>query len=189
MAHFEDLQTLWQQHSVRTLAAPQAAEFTAAFRRYGRRQDLINLTKLLFISVQMALITGALRHRPRMLFGACLAVFCSLLFLFRDWRDQRAVARLNFAEPSTEFLHDAIARLNAQRDPFRKREFYIAIGGAFIGLNMMFESWGGHLSTLAMPFLIYRLGRFVRDRRFRREAQPLIDRLSAVLETMEGNHA
>ncbi len=53
----------------------------------------------------------------------------------------------------------------------------------------MFESWIGHLSTLAMPFLIYRLGRFVRDRRFRREAQPLIDRLSAVLETMEGDRA
>ena len=39
-----------------------------------------------------------------------------------------------------------------------------------------------------MPFLIYRFGRFVRDRRFQREAQPLIDRLSAILETMEGPH-
>uniref|UniRef100_Q024V6 Uncharacterized protein n=1 Tax=Solibacter usitatus (strain Ellin6076) TaxID=234267 RepID=Q024V6_SOLUE len=189
MARFEDLQTLWQQQPVRTLAAPQAAELTAAFRRYGRRHDLINLAKLLVISLQMAILTNALRHRPTILFGACLAVFSSLLFLFRDWRDQRAVARLNFAEPSTEFLHNAIARLNAQRDPFRKREFYIAMGGAFIGLNLMFESWVGHLSTLAMPFLIYRLGRFVRDRRFRREAQPLIDRMSAVLETMEGDHA
>ena len=52
------------------------------------------------------------------------------------------MARLNFADPSTEFLHNALARLNAQRNPFRNREFYIAIGGAFVGVNLMIESPG-----------------------------------------------
>ena len=33
------------------------------------------------------------------------------------------------------------------------------------------------------------LRRYGRRRRFRREAQPLIDRLSAILETMEGSRA
>jgi hypothetical protein len=189
MARFEELQTLWQRQPVRTVTAPQAAELTSAFRRYGRRHDRINLAKLLLVAAQMAVITSALRHRPLMLFGACLVVFTALLFLFRDWHAQRAVARLNFADPSTEFLRKALTRLEAQRNPFRNREFYIALAGAFVGLNLMFESLAGHLFTILVPFLIYRFGRFVRDRRFQREAQPLIDRLSAILETMAGNPA
>jgi hypothetical protein len=187
MVHFEDLQALWQQQPARAVPAPAAAELTAAFRRYGRRHDLINGAKLVMVACSMAVLVGQLRHRPLTLFGACLAVFSALLFLVHDWRMQRGIARLNFADPSTEFLRNALARLNAQRNPFRNREFYISIGGAFFGINLMIDSWTGHLLMLAMPWLIYRLGRFVRDRRFRREAQPLIDRLSAVLETIEGN--
>lgn len=186
MVRFEELQDLWQKQPARAATSVQAAELTSAFRRYGRRQDLLYLTKLLVVAVQMAFIVSALRHRPLVLFGACLAVFCSLVFLVRDWRAQRAIARLNFADPSTEFLHHALARLQALRNPFRNREFVIAIGGAFVGVNLMIDgSWIAHLPSLAMPYLIYRFGRFVRGRRFQSQCQPLIDRLAVVLETME----
>ncbi|MCU1235377.1 MAG: hypothetical protein JWP63_3344 [Candidatus Solibacter sp.] len=185
MPSFEDLQTLWQKQPVRRVSAKQAAELTTAFRRYGRRNDIINSTKLLIVATQLVILTGYLRQRPMMLFGACVAIFSALFFLFRDWRNQRAVARLNFADPSTEFLHAALARLNALREPYHTREFYITLAGAFIGVNLMLESWAGHLFALAIPFGIYALARFVRGRRFARECQPLIDRLTAALKTME----
>jgi hypothetical protein len=186
MVRFEDLQTLWQKQPSRAATPKQAAELTSAFRRYGRRHDLLYLTKLLLVALQMAFLATVLRHRPQVLFGACLAVFCSLLFLVRDWRAQRAVARLNFDDPSMEFLRHALERLNALRNPFRYREFYIAIGGAFVGMNLMIDGpWTAHLPTLAMPYLMYRLCRFIRDRRFARECEPLVHRLTAVLSTLE----
>jgi len=185
MPGFEELQTLWQKQAPRAATAQQAAELTRAFRRYGRRHDVINTLKIVIISIQLAILTSYMRHRPMMIFGACLAIFSALSFLVSDWKAQRAVARLNFADPSTEFLHAALARLNALREPFHTRAFYIAMGGAFVGMNIMLESWPGHLFSCAMPFGIYFLARFVRGRRFERECKPLIDRITAALKTME----
>lgn len=186
MVRFEDLQTLWQTQPSRAATPRQSAELTAAFRRFGRRHDLINLTKLFAIGIQLTTPAIYLRHRPQVLSGVCLAVFSSLVFLIRDWRAQRAVARLNFADPSTEFLHTALARLNALRDPFRNRAFYIMMAGVWVGMNLVIAgSWIAHAATLAMPYVIYRFGRFVRRRRFACESQPLIDRLTAILATMD----
>ena len=88
-------------------------------------------------------------------FGACLAVFSGVLFLVSDWRTQRAIARLNFAAPSVAFLRSAIARLEAQRNPFHTREFYIAMGGFWVGCNLMFAAAGPcaalSLSRIALP--------------------------------------
>lgn len=186
MVRFEDLQTLWQKQPSRAATPRQAAELTSALHRYGRRQNLIYLAKLLVVAFQMAFLTIYLRHHPLVLTGAWIAVFSSLIFLVRDWRVQRSVARLNFSDPSIEFLHDALVRLNALRDPFRNREFYIAMSGALVGVNLMVTgSWRAHVFTLPMPYLVYRFGRFIRRHRFERECQPLIDRLTAVLRTLE----
>ena len=190
MAAFEDLQILWKKQPVRHASSLQAAAIAAAFRRHGRRHDFIYLGKLSAVILQMTILTVYLRHRPFMLFGACLAVFSALLFLIHDWRDQRAAARLDFTNPSTEFLHHALDRLNALRDPFHTREFYIALAGSWAGVNIMLAGdWVGHALALPMPYLVYRFARFVRARRFARESQPLVDRLTALLHSLEGGLA
>src|SRR3954470_22405917 len=142
MAPFEELQSLWQNQPSRTASPEQAAGLSAAFRRYGRRNDLINYAKVLLIASQTIYLVTTLRHRPLVLFGACLAIFGAVLFMAHDWRTQRSIARLNFADPSTAFLRNAIARLNAQRNPFHTRQFYIAMTGFWAGSTlMMVAAW------------------------------------------------
>src|SRR4051794_25485590 len=118
MARFEELQQLWQQQPERGLTPRAAAELTSAFRRYGRRNDWINVAKLLLIAVQLYLLVSVLRHRPLTLFGACLMDFSALYFMLSDWRNQRAIARMNFAATSMDFIRGAIVRLNGMRNPF-----------------------------------------------------------------------
>jgi hypothetical protein len=194
MAPFEELQQLWQRQTQRSVPLRDAAALSTDFRRYGRRQDLIYLGKTVIIACQLIFLVVWLRHRPLALFGACIADFGAILFMVSDWRTQRAIARLNFAEPSVEFLRSALARLEAQRNPFRRREFYVAMGGVWIGCNLMFTKWSqrtlsGVLAVLAfttaLPFAAYGVGRWIRGRRFERECRPLIDRLERVLRTLE----
>jgi hypothetical protein len=197
MAPFEELQQLWQGQAQRSVSRRDAAALSSGFRRYGRRQDLIFLGKTVIIACQLIFLVWLLRHRPLALFGACIADFGAILFMVSDWRTQRAIARLNFAEPSVEFLRSALARLEAQRNPFRRREFFIAMGGVWIGCNLMLTKWSqrtfagvlGVLAfTTALPFAAYGVGRWIRGRRFEMECRPLIDRLQSVLRTLETGH-
>jgi hypothetical protein len=136
-----------------------------------------------------------LRHNPLAVFGACLAVFGGVFFLAHDWSLQRSIARLNFAEPSSAFLRNAITRIEGQRNPLQSREFYIAIGGFCAGLTILVAAAAPRLSLawrvplhagiLALPFFVYRHGRAVRLARFEKECQPLIDRLHAMFATIE----
>ena len=195
MAQFEELQQLWQHQPEPIVSSLDAAALTHAFRRYGRRHDLINLGKVILIACQLIFLVAQLRHRPLALFGACIADSSAVLFVISDWRTGRAIARLNFAAPSMDFLRSAIARLEAQRNPFRSREFYIAMVGVWIGSNVMVSSdWprlplSGALTSLALttaaPFAAYALGRWIRGKRFAKECLPLILRLERVLQTME----
>ena len=195
MAQFEELQHLWQRQPQRTTPPGDAAVLSNAFRRYGRRNDLIYLGKAIVIASLLILLVSLLRHRPLAMFGACLAVFSGVLFLISDWRTQRAIARLNFASPSVEFLRSAIARLEAQRDPFHSREFRIGWGGFWVGCNLIFaDKWSLMTPTLALAvlacvlaahFFAYASARRVRGKRFEKECRPLIDRLESLLKTME----
>jgi hypothetical protein len=199
MVQFEDLQSLWQKQPARPGGPTQAIELTSAFRRYGRRNDVINCAKAIVIAGCVIFFVNQLRHRPLALFGACLTVFAALLFFISDWRKQRAIANLNFTSPSTDFLRTALARLEAQRDPFRTREFFVAMGGFWLGITiMMVSDWpkfatagrvAGHVLITALPFGAFRLARWVRGKRFRAECLPLIERLTAVLNTIEGDRA
>src|ERR1035437_9602209 len=198
MAPFEELQQLWQrQPPPAAMPAPDAAALSDAFRRYGRRHDLIYLGKAIVIACLLIFLLTLLRQRPLAAFGACLVVFSGILFLISDWREDRANARLHFAPPSVEFLRSAIACLHAQRNPFRTREFYIAMGGVWIGCSLILashwpqETFSSLLRTFAfitaVPFAAYAFGRWIRNKRFEKQCRPLIDRLEAVLETMEAD--
>ena len=197
MAQFEELQQLWQRQAQSAMPPHDAAELSHAFRRYGRRHDLINVGKVILVAGQLIFLVAQLRHRPLALFGGCLADFSGILFMIADWRTQRAIARLNFAAPPVKFLRSAIARLQATRNPFRRREFYIFMGGFWIGCNLMFANTGHPMTlsralaalafTTTAPFAAYALGRWVRGKRFEKECRPLILRLESVLQTMEAD--
>jgi hypothetical protein len=197
MAQFEELQQLWQRHAQSAMPPHDAAELSHAFRRYGRRHDLIYIVKTALIACQFIFLVTLLHDRPLALFWACVTDLSGVFFLVSDWRTQRAIARLNFAAPSMEFVRTAIARLQAQRDLFRTREFWIAMAGIWMGCNLMVANMQPNMTLRsALPahavanvtmFAAFFLGRWIRRKRFEKECRPLIARLQAVLVTMEAD--
>jgi len=195
MAPFDELQVLWQSQPVKTPPRFDATAAASAFRRYGRRQDIINTAKVILLLA--AVVDGIFfgRHRPVVLFAISLMLTCGFLALLAEWRNQRAIAAFDFSAPSVAFVRAAIARLQAQRNPLHSREYAAVFAAVFVGYNaIVISSYGkstvterviGHAMGAILPVLIYVAGRAVRERRWEVECRPLVDRLTALLETLE----
>ena len=195
MAPFDELQVLWQSQPVQTPPRFDAAAAANAFRRYGRRQDIINTAKVILLlgAIVDGIVFG--RHRPVVLFAISLMLLCGFLALLMEWRNQRAIASFDFSAPSVAFVRAAIARLRAQRNPLHTREYALVFGAVFVGYNaIVISSYGkstvgervfGHAIGVTLPVMIYLVGRAVRARRWEVECRPLADRLIALLETLE----
>jgi hypothetical protein len=192
MARFEELQELWQSQPAPLVSGQEAASLAGAFARYGRRQDLINLAKVAILAWQLVYLFDRLWNHSLALLGALLTDAALVCFLVYEWRGQRAIARLNFAASSRDFLKSAIARLNAQRDPFHTRQGYLMLGGAWVGLSLLVA---GKWQNVSIPSLAARegicavfvwallpIGTWMRGKRWNLECQPLVERLTALLE-------
>ena len=195
MAPFDELQALWQSQPARGAQRFDAVAAGGAFRRYGRRQDAINIAKSIALTAVTVNSVVVLRHRPLFLFAVSMILFAAVLALITEWRNQRAIASFDFSAPSVAFVRGAIARLQAQRNPFHTREFAILFGAVFFGYNLMviasYYKWTvpqrvlGHAVAVVLPATIYVLARWVRARRWESECRPLVERLTRLLETLE----
>ena len=187
MAGFEQLRQIWHSQS-----APHefdTAGLRQAIGRYSKRQAWVGLVKLAAVlSAVAAGVVGAW-GRPLALAGEALVLAGALVFLAIDWRNRRALERLDFTLASAEFVRGARARLEAQRDPFRRYGWLFAF---FFGGGMNLMLWDAlreralgariaiHLFWTAMLPVGYLAGRWVRTRRFDADARPLLERLAAL---------
>jgi hypothetical protein len=187
MAQFEELQQLWQQQPESAVTRHDAESLATDFHRFGRRQDLINFGKSVLLVVQFIYILAKMRYHPLRMFGATLVDICVVYFMIREWRNQRAVARLNFAASSVDFLQTAIARLRALRNPFKGRDFYILMGGFWVGCNLMLraDNWLGRVVFSAIALLIYFPAVYLRGKRWDHECGPLVRRLEDLIDAAE----
>jgi hypothetical protein len=195
MVQFEELQALWQGQPPVAARAVDAAALAGAFRRYGRRQDIINTAKSVLLTAVLVQSVVFLRHRPMMMFGITLILFCGVLALIAEWRNQRAIARVDFSAPSVEFVRRTAARVAAQRNPFLTREYLVLFGAAFVGYQaMVFASWYkwtvpqrvfAHSFAAVSPAIIYAAGKWLRAKRWNAECGPLMERLSLLAEKLE----
>lgn len=195
MAPFDELQTLWQSQPAPATPAINPAAIASAFRRYGRRQDIINGAKVVLIAVAFVITINATRNRPASLFASTLILATATLALIAEWRNQRAIARLDFSAPSVDFVRHAIARLQAQRNPFHSREYLILFAACFVGYNLrIVTDWykmtvgqrvAAHAVASILPVLIYAFGRWLRPKRWNAECGPLVERLTRLRETLE----
>ena len=192
MVRFEELQELWQNQPAPLVSAEEAVSLASAFRRYGRRQDLINLSKAVATVLQLAYLIVRMQHHPIVLIGGLVVDICVVCFLVYEWRNQRAIARLNFAAPSRDFLRTAIARLKAQRNPFRTRQGYGLLAGSWAGMTTMIAGrWAGtNTARLAIDEAVITgllaalppIGDYLRGKRWNLECRPLVERLTALVE-------
>jgi len=189
MANFDDLQELWQQQvTPEPVSNRDAASLAKDLRKFGRRQDLINGVKLVVVVCQVVWLVMKFRHDSMRMFAAMLLDCSILYFLLREWRNQRAVARLNFAASSVEFVRDAIARMEALKNPLRGRDFYILMGGFWVGMNLMlpWDQLTARVLLTILPFAIYKPSVYLRQKRWNHEAGPIVQRLRALLDAAEG---
>jgi len=195
MVPFEELQDLWQSQpaALAELDAHRAAELTEAFRRYGRRQNYINSVRLgllLFLNVWVLKAPQG----PLTVIGLSLMALGLSIYLFTDWRNQLGIARLNFTEPSLEFVRSTLKRLFDQRDPMRPH-FWLLVATLAGGMNLLvlardprlapLERVAHHLSACAAPFAAYVLALKIRGKRWRYECLPLVERLRAIERALE----
>src|SRR5437868_2045103 len=100
MAQFDELQTLWQTQPAAATQPFDPTALSGAFRRFGRRQDLINLAKFALVIWATDRCFIAFRDRPIMALASGGLLFFAAVALIAEWRIQRGIARLNFTAPS-----------------------------------------------------------------------------------------
>jgi len=192
MAQFEELQTLWQ-----TQPSPPAtpAALAGAFRRYGRRQDIINIAKSVMIVGALINTVVRFHNRPPMLLATIGILSICAVALIAEWRIQRRIARLNFSAASIDFVRATIAHLKAQRNPYHTPAYGLLLGGVFAFYNfLVFAMWPKltverriifHVLACLFPPVIYIFGRWVRAKRWNADYRPLVERLTVLLENLE----
>jgi hypothetical protein len=192
MAEFERLQQLWQQQPEPRPGAADVRSLTREFGLYGRRQNRINASKLVAIIVVLAWSLARGRNSVWALSALGIVATMALLLLWWEWRGQRALARLNFADASVPFVRAAIARLEAQRDPLRKYYWpfvlctMAALNVVLLGAHSAARGrWWLHIAVTALPFGVYEFGKWIRRGRFNHECAPMLERLRAMLDAME----
>src|SRR5689334_16370882 len=195
MAPFDELQTLWQSQESPAVSRFDAAAAANAFRRYGRRQDLINTVKSLLIAAAFAQTAVTYPRHPMLSFIMFLMLSSGVLALVSEWRTQRAIAKFDFTAPSLAFVRGTLRRLRQQRNPLHTREFAICFGMVFLGYNaIVIASYGkstmseriiGHAIGFVLPAIIYLFGRAFRARRWEAECRPLVERLELLRATLE----
>src|SRR5262245_26586444 len=131
MAPFDELQTLWQSQN--PPVAPAAV--AGAFRRYGRRRDLINIAKVLMIAFVIVRILLRLRQEPLEMAAILLVLATAAIATAAEWRIQRRIARLDFSTPSIDFVRGTIAHLKAQRNPYHTPAYLLLFLGVFASYN------------------------------------------------------
>ena len=190
MAQFEKFQELWQQQHGPPVSAAETARLARSMLSYRRRQNWINGAKTAIIAAVLAGTISRTPLTPGAIAGFSLIALAAAALLVREFRSQRALARLDFGAPSLGFVRETIARLNDQRDAFR-RYYWPLMGSMVIGLNLILTGanrlWLRVLAS-GLPFLAFEFGMWVRRRRFELECRPLLDQLSAMRSALEERH-
>lgn len=193
MAPFEELQELWQSQPEQAAVAFDVRGLTQQLQRFGRNQTWINRIKVAAMAILFSRLVIRLYTSPMALCGIVLLFTGLVAYVVLDWRNQIGISRLDFSAPSVEFVRKARARLQHQLNPMH-RIFWmlvICVGG---GLNLLLAARSGnslservyeHLGAIALPFAAYAMAERIRRFRFRRECGAVLERVEALIRTME----
>ena len=197
MARFEELQQLWQgqpQPEPQAVVA-ESRGMAAALRRFRRRQYVFSGIKLTVIVWLAAFLLSRLGVSVLTVLGVGLLLAGMINPTVSDWRNQSAIARLDFTRPSVGFLDATLGRLRDPNAPFR-RAGWMGIAMVAAGANLIFaaqwatetlgSSIASHAAVTLVPFAAFAFGLKVRATRYAMEYKPLMERLAAMKADLEG---
>jgi hypothetical protein len=193
MPAFEELQALWQAQPPLAARAAEVDALRRSLREYGRRMNRIYIVKAHAIVAIAGTVLVFGRLSPPLLGALAAVIAVAFTVLALDWRNQRAIARLDFTTVSVAFVQGTIRRLREQSVPFQ-RSYWLIFSAVALFENVLVASlahewtWpvrgACHLLATALPFGALELGRRVRTRRFERECRPILDRLTAIEQSL-----
>jgi hypothetical protein len=193
MPGFEELQALWQAQPPLAARTAEVDALRRSLREYGRRMNRVYIVKAAAIAAiaGTVLVFGHLSQPLLAVLTAVIAVAVTMLAL--DWRNQRSIARVDFTTVSVTFVRGTIRRLREQRETFL-RSYWLIFSVVALFENVCVASlsyqwtWpvrvACHLLATALPLGALELGRYVRIRRFERECRPILDRLTAIEQSL-----
>ncbi len=191
MDQFEELQALWASQPVSDASGGQAATLAARLKRYGRREVSIGVVKLAVVSALLAPALWWLVGHPGIsLFVTIGTAWCAasiVAVLALQWAQQRAIARLDYAAASSDFVRTAIDVLQ-RHQASAVTHARLATGALVIGLNLVvFGAVAGpavaprvtaHLIGTALLLVAFAFGVSVRRKRAAATCGPLVRQLS-----------
>jgi hypothetical protein len=126
--------------------------------------------------------------------GLLTIAVSTVVFMIVYWKMQFNVSSLNMNASACGFIGEAIEKLNKQKKLF-SIYFPAFVFSLILGLNLatydMFESAGlgqralDHLKLSAPILVIYLMAKRIRQRRFVKEFQPVIDHLTSIAEDFD----
>jgi hypothetical protein len=204
--NFDELAAAWRvnvaagtKQEQREAALP---DLVSRLRAFEKRQLRINLAKTVAVTAIMASLVWIMLQRPMqtvlMQIGLLTIAVSTVIFVTYYWRMQFKISSLNMNASARGFIGEAIEKLNKQKQLFRIY-FPAFVFFLILGLNIvtydMFESIGvsqralNHLKLSAPILVIYFLAKQIRQRRFAKEFQPVIDNLASIAEEFDVTEA
>lgn len=193
MEQFDALQALWKRHGSRDASGLLAGALAARLKRYGRYELSIGMLKIGLVSAAVVpAVWWLLRARPAspvMTAGVLWSAAAIGALVILQWREQRALARLDYAAPSAEFINAAIDTLERVQSSAVTHAQFLA-GALIIGLNAI--AWGSavpagplartlvHAACTLLPLGAYRVGVAVRRGRAEKALGPLLRQLRQI---------
>jgi len=194
MVRFEELQQIWQAQPQSAAANVDVRGTVDAFRRFGRRQNIINTLKTVLVCWQTWICFSKLGFNVMTVVGQSLFLAGLLNILWRDWQSQLGISRMTFAEPSVEFVDQALENLRTA-DAHLRAQFWISVLLIDAGVNLQFGGrWSAlpgaerllsHLGATLLPIAGFWLGLKVRAKRYELEFRPLRARLMEMKHALE----
>jgi len=139
MERFEELQSLWQNQRQDTARLEsRIAAAVRDFHAYGSREIRITIAKTVLVVLALGLLVSQSAHRwrsPWFAAGQAITLLAVGIFLSIYWKNQLAIVRRNFGEPSLEFLRSLIAELERQ-ERFVRRGIWLLLAAALAGSNL-----------------------------------------------------
>ena len=201
MNDFNQLQELWEGTQLSNSPLNQIESDTnslfARLKAFENFQNRINRFKLIAITaISISLIYSLTTQLAAPLIsyaGLSIILAGTAAFMFYYFKNQFNTRKLNYIEESTDFIKNAIARLEKQKKIFKK-PFMFFSGCILVGFNLLCYGVTTnnsiadriilHVSFSAFLVASFTIGLFVRKWRTKKEADPLLDELYSINENL-----